>query len=178
MLEYANSLVLKYKSILKLQLKSVSDQLIFNTKVTPGISTDEIDYLTHQEIVRHGACPTPLNYCGFPKSICTSVNEVPINTYSILSLAFHAILTGRLSWHSRQQTVAGWRCYIYRRVPLPWYTHTCLSDLIRFPFSCHFLLILMIVLVNSTAITSAPYSSSSQSSIYNKSTTAIKPYQS
>ena len=86
MLEYANSLVLKYKSILKLQLKSVSDQLIFDTKVTPGISTDEIDYLTHQEIVRHGACPTPLNYCGFPKSICTSVNEVPISTH-ILFLA-------------------------------------------------------------------------------------------
>ncbi len=42
----------------------------------PGISTDEIDRLVHAEIVRCGAYPTPLNYYGFPKSICTSVNEV------------------------------------------------------------------------------------------------------
>lgn len=42
----------------------------------PGISTDEIDRLAHEEIIRNGAYPTPLNYCGFPKSICTCVNEV------------------------------------------------------------------------------------------------------
>ena len=42
----------------------------------PGVSTDEIDRLAHEEIIRHGAYPTPLNYHGFPKSICTSVNEV------------------------------------------------------------------------------------------------------
>lgn len=47
-----------------------------NSLVTPGITTDEIDRLTHAEIVKHGAYPTPLNYCHFPKSICTSVNEV------------------------------------------------------------------------------------------------------
>mmetsp|Transcript_13220 Transcript_13220/g.29511 ORF Transcript_13220/g.29511 Transcript_13220/m.29511 type:complete len:194 (-) Transcript_13220:777-1358(-) len=44
--------------------------------VQPGISTDEIDRITHEEIVKHGAYPTPLNYYTFPKSICTSVNEV------------------------------------------------------------------------------------------------------
>jgi methionyl aminopeptidase len=42
----------------------------------PGVSTDEIDRLAHEEIIRHGAYPTPLNYYTFPKSICTSVNEV------------------------------------------------------------------------------------------------------
>lgn len=47
-----------------------------NSLVRPGITTDEIDRLTHLEIVKHGAYPTPLNYSGFPKSICTSVNEV------------------------------------------------------------------------------------------------------
>jgi methionyl aminopeptidase len=47
-----------------------------NSLVRPGITTDEIDALTHNEIIRHGAYPTPLNYCGFPKSICSSVNEV------------------------------------------------------------------------------------------------------
>jgi methionyl aminopeptidase len=47
-----------------------------NSKVEPGITTDEIDRLAHEEVIRIGAYPTPLNYYGFPKSICTSVNEV------------------------------------------------------------------------------------------------------
>tara|TARA_B100000424_G_scaffold271390_1_gene273905 strand:- start:178 stop:924 length:747 start_codon:yes stop_codon:yes gene_type:complete len=45
-------------------------------KVTPGITTDRLDQIAHDEIVRHGAYPSPLNYRGFPKSVCTSVNEV------------------------------------------------------------------------------------------------------
>lgn len=44
--------------------------------VKPGISTDELDRLCHEFIVDHGAVPAPLNYRGFPKSICTSVNHV------------------------------------------------------------------------------------------------------
>jgi methionyl aminopeptidase len=47
-----------------------------NSLVAPGITTDDIDYLTHQEIVKHGAYPSPVNYCGFPKAMCASVNEV------------------------------------------------------------------------------------------------------
>lgn len=42
----------------------------------PGVTTDFIDKLAHEEILKHGAYPSPLNYFGFPKSICTSVNEV------------------------------------------------------------------------------------------------------
>ena len=42
----------------------------------PGITTEEIDRLTHEEIVKHGAYPSPINYRGFPKAICTSVNDV------------------------------------------------------------------------------------------------------
>jgi methionyl aminopeptidase len=42
----------------------------------PGVSTDAIDKLAHEEILKHGAYPSPMNYYGFPKSICTSVNEV------------------------------------------------------------------------------------------------------
>jgi methionyl aminopeptidase len=42
----------------------------------PGVTTDYIDKLAHEEILKHGAYPSPLNYFGFPKSICTSVNEV------------------------------------------------------------------------------------------------------
>ncbi len=44
--------------------------------VRPGITTDELDAICHDYIVRvQGAIPAPLNYRGFPKSICTSVNH-------------------------------------------------------------------------------------------------------
>jgi methionyl aminopeptidase len=42
----------------------------------PGLKTIEIDRLVHAYIVDHGAYPSPLNYHGFPKSVCTSINEV------------------------------------------------------------------------------------------------------
>ena len=44
--------------------------------VRPGVSTDEIDRVAHEEAVARGAYPSPLNYHGFPKSCCTSINEV------------------------------------------------------------------------------------------------------
>ena len=44
--------------------------------VQPGITTGELDRLCHDYIVAQGAIPAPLNYRGFPKSICTSVNHV------------------------------------------------------------------------------------------------------
>src|SRR5210317_755141 len=45
--------------------------------VEPGISTGELDRICHNHIVNvQGAIPAPLNYNGFPKSICTSVNHV------------------------------------------------------------------------------------------------------
>ena len=45
--------------------------------VTAGISTGELDRISHDYIVNHQqAIPAPLNYRGFPKSICTSVNQV------------------------------------------------------------------------------------------------------
>jgi methionine aminopeptidase type I len=45
--------------------------------VKPGITTGELDRLCHEYIVDvQGAIPAPLNYRGFPKSICTSVNHV------------------------------------------------------------------------------------------------------
>ncbi|KAF8779896.1 hypothetical protein HU200_002165 [Digitaria exilis] len=45
------------------------------TLVKPGITTDEIDKAVHQMIIDNGAYPSPLGYCGYPKSVCTSVNE-------------------------------------------------------------------------------------------------------
>lgn len=45
--------------------------------VKPGVTTDELNTLCHQFIVNdQNAIPAPLNYRGFPKSICTSVNNV------------------------------------------------------------------------------------------------------
>ncbi|HXV26189.1 MAG TPA: type I methionyl aminopeptidase [Alphaproteobacteria bacterium] len=44
--------------------------------VRPGVTTGELDRLCHEFITGHGAVPAPLNYRGFPKSICTSVNHV------------------------------------------------------------------------------------------------------
>ncbi|HLE10712.1 MAG: type I methionyl aminopeptidase [Bdellovibrionales bacterium RIFOXYD12_FULL_39_22] len=44
--------------------------------VRPGISTEELNNLCHEFIIKHGAMPSPLNYRGFPKSICTSLNSV------------------------------------------------------------------------------------------------------
>jgi methionyl aminopeptidase len=42
----------------------------------PGLVTDEINTIVHEFTVRHGATPAPLNYRGFPKSVCVSINEV------------------------------------------------------------------------------------------------------
>jgi methionyl aminopeptidase len=44
--------------------------------VTVGVTTDEIDAVAHDAYVAEGGYPSPLGYRGFPKSICTSVNEV------------------------------------------------------------------------------------------------------
>ena len=44
--------------------------------VQKGITTDELNTICHDYIVAHNAIPAPLNYNGFPKSICTSVNHV------------------------------------------------------------------------------------------------------
>ena len=44
--------------------------------VVPGVTTEHLDRLCHDYIVDHGAVPAPLNYRGFPKSICTSINHV------------------------------------------------------------------------------------------------------
>ncbi|MGE0758100.1 MAG: type I methionyl aminopeptidase [Pirellulaceae bacterium] len=44
--------------------------------VKPGITTSEIDRLVHEFTVRHGHVPAPLNYQRFPRSCCTSINDV------------------------------------------------------------------------------------------------------
>jgi methionyl aminopeptidase len=44
--------------------------------VKPGVTTDEVDRVVHEFLIDHGAYPSTLGYRGFPKSCCTSLNEV------------------------------------------------------------------------------------------------------
>jgi methionyl aminopeptidase len=57
-------------TITKLALDSVA------TLIKPGVSTDELDAHVHEFIISHNAYPSPLGYLGFPKSICTSANNI------------------------------------------------------------------------------------------------------
>ncbi len=73
--------------------------------VKPGTTTGTLDALCHDFITEHGAMPAPLNYRGFPKSICTSVNHVvchgipgdkKLHDGDILNIDITVILDG---WH-------------------------------------------------------------------------------
>ncbi|MDN5765479.1 MAG: type I methionyl aminopeptidase [Humibacillus sp.] len=44
--------------------------------IAPGVTTDRLDAVAHEYMLDHGAYPSPLGYKAFPKSVCTSVNEV------------------------------------------------------------------------------------------------------
>ncbi len=48
---------------------------ILEDKVCVGMSTEEIDRIVYEETTRMGGIPAPLNYNGYPKSVCTSINE-------------------------------------------------------------------------------------------------------
>ena len=50
--------------------------LLVGEKLRVGMTTEDIDRIVHEDTVRRGAYPAPLNYKGFPKSVCTSVNDV------------------------------------------------------------------------------------------------------
>ncbi len=73
--------------------------------VNEGVATDELNKLCHDKIIHSGAIPAPLNYRGFPKSICTSVNHVvchgipsekPLKEGDIVNIDVTVILDG---WH-------------------------------------------------------------------------------
>ena len=49
---------------------------LVGSHVTPGITTDELDRIGHEFLCDHGAYPSTLGYKGFPKSLCSSINEV------------------------------------------------------------------------------------------------------
>ncbi|KAF8323195.1 methionine aminopeptidase [Clavulina sp. PMI_390] len=49
---------------------------IVASHLRPGITTDELDVIVHEETIKRKAYPSPLNYREYPKSVCTSINEV------------------------------------------------------------------------------------------------------
>lgn len=50
--------------------------ILVGEKLRAGMTTDDINTLVHEDTVRRGAYPAPLKYRGFPKSVCTSINDV------------------------------------------------------------------------------------------------------
>jgi methionyl aminopeptidase len=69
----------KAEDFTKMQVagKLAAETLDFITEyVVPGVTTDKLNDLCHNFIVDNGAIPAPLNYKGFPKSVCTSINHV------------------------------------------------------------------------------------------------------
>ncbi len=50
--------------------------LLVGEKLQVGMTTEDIDRIVHEDTIRRGAYPSPLNYKGFPKSVCTSINDV------------------------------------------------------------------------------------------------------
>ena len=48
---------------------------LVSEKIKEGMSTEDIDKIVYDYTVSQGAIPAPLNYGGFPKSVCTSINE-------------------------------------------------------------------------------------------------------
>lgn len=76
---------------------------LVETKIKPGMTTDEINTLVHEFTIKKGATPAPLNYRGFPKSVCVSVNEVvchgipggrKLNAGDIVNVDITSILNG------------------------------------------------------------------------------------
>jgi len=50
--------------------------VLVGEKIRVGMTTEDINRIVHDDTIRQGARPAPLNYKGFPKSVCTSVNDV------------------------------------------------------------------------------------------------------
>ncbi len=49
---------------------------LVESNIRPGMTTEEINTIVHDFTIKNGATPAPLNYRGFPKSVCVSINEV------------------------------------------------------------------------------------------------------
>ncbi len=90
---------------------------LISKEIRPGMSTAEIDRMVYDYTVSQGAVPAPLNYEGFPKSVCTSINEVVchgipsedeiLEEGDILNVDVSTILDGYYSDASRMFIIGG-----------------------------------------------------------------------
>ena len=91
------------------QIKGIRRSAAINTAVLDlvaahiheGMTTEEIDTLVYNFTIAHGAIPAPLNYEGFPKSVCTSVKDVVLRNGDIINVDVSTILDGYFSDASR-----------------------------------------------------------------------------
>jgi methionyl aminopeptidase len=77
--KYTGSDVVSPEKIEKIRAASkIAAQAIVEVgkHIRPGVTTDQLDRVGHEFLIAHGAYPSTLGYRGFPKSLCTSVNEV------------------------------------------------------------------------------------------------------
>jgi methionyl aminopeptidase len=80
--EYAKKYRIRIKEAADIENIRKAGRLALDTldmvasEIRPGIATDTINTLVHEFTLKHGAVPAPLNYRGYPKSVCVSVNEV------------------------------------------------------------------------------------------------------
>ena len=77
--KFTGSAVKSPETIEKMRIASkIAAQAIVEVgkHITPGVTTDELDAVGHEFLLDHGAYPSTLGYRGFPKSLCSSLNEV------------------------------------------------------------------------------------------------------
>ncbi|ODV91745.1 hypothetical protein CANCADRAFT_75421 [Tortispora caseinolytica NRRL Y-17796] len=89
---------MRYASVLAREILDITAEAI-----KPGVTTDELDEICHNETIKRKGYPSPLNYYHFPKSLCTSVNEVichgipdkrPLETGDIINLDVTIYING------------------------------------------------------------------------------------
>ena len=95
-------------------------------QIHAGMSTEEINTLVYNYTVAHGAIPAPLNYEGFPKSVCTSLNDevchgipdkrVILRDGDIINVDVSTILNGYFSDASRMFMIGGVRSEVRKLV--------------------------------------------------------------
>ncbi|MDM8542266.1 type I methionyl aminopeptidase [Desulfococcaceae bacterium HSG9] len=81
-IKYAKKHKIRLKTKADIQAIRIAGKIALETLdrveayIRPGITTDSINTLVHDFTIKNGATPAPLNYKGFPKSVCVSINDV------------------------------------------------------------------------------------------------------
>jgi methionyl aminopeptidase len=76
------------------------------SETRPGCTTQDLDDLVNQFAKRHGVTPAPLGYRGFPRSVCTSINEV----WDACSRGWHARAEGPRPRPDERSREPPWPC--------------------------------------------------------------------